>query len=339
MDILPEKNREENEIVNGNYFNGINNKNLENLIKKKKTKRKSSLIKYYKTDINNSFEKLHKIKTHKSKKMNMHKNYPATSIIKYDKNIYNSLMNIEKDNNPININEFKENKQNITFSIKPNIKQKLLKEYKEIQRLENKYRKIKIISNLYDSLEDNEEASDDEENNGSNCYLSSESKFIFIYDIVLTFFTFYSLIIIPISLARRKYYCEKEAIITMVLNYYTEIIFMIDVLFSFFRSYHYYEYKKVTNNIKIIKHYLRYGFILDFIQAIPSFTISRKICNGKKHFYKYFSKSEIIFSILLIMKFTKIFKVLNIRKNRVIQILYDKISRYYKLEKLINNLI
>ena len=60
--------------------------------------------------------------------MNMHKNYPATSIIKYDKNIYNSLMNIEKDNNPININEFKENKQNITFSIKPNIKQKLLKE-------------------------------------------------------------------------------------------------------------------------------------------------------------------------------------------------------------------
>ena len=77
---------------------------------------------------------------------------------------------------------------------------------------------------------------------------------------------------------------------------------------------------------------------MDLIEAFPSYTITSKICS-KKQLDKYFlSDSEIIFSILLIMKSLKIFKVLNNKNNKVIEILYEKIADnyYYRLNYFLN---
>ena len=125
----------------------------------------------------------------------------------------------------------------------------------------------------------------------------------------------------------------------MVFNYYTEVIFVIDIFISFFRSYCNYELKIITNNCKIITNYLRNNFILDLIEAIPSYTITRKICNIKKIDKYFLSDRQIIFSILLTMKSFKIFKVLNNKNNRIIEILYEKISNNYYSEKLMNIII
>ena len=294
-----------------------------------------------KKDINNSLERIPNLKINKKKKSSkeIQKFFPGTIIVhKNTKNIYGTLMGVEKDSSPINIIK-EEDKQNTTFSHNPKIKQKLLKEYNEAQKNEKKFRKIKIIDNLYDSLDDNEELTDEEDNDGLKLYIPSDSIFIFIFDLLIIFFSFYTLLVIPLDLAKAKFYCEKEEPLTMILKLCTEIIFILDILISFFRSHYDYEYKEITLTKKIISHYLTNGFIFDLIESFPSYTISRRICNQKHHHVINISNSEIFYSILLIIKNMKIFKSLNNKKNRVIEIVYLKVSQYYFLEKLINFLI
>jgi len=125
----------------------------------------------------------------------------------------------------------------------------------------------------------------------------------------------------------------------MIPKYFTEIIFMLDFIFSTFKSYYNYEYKKITLTKKIIKHYLKSGFALDFLEAIPSYIISRVMCNKKKCETFYLSKLEVILSILLIMKSFKIFKALSQKGNKVMEILYESISEYYYFEQLLSSII
>ena len=94
-----------------------------------------------------------------------------------------------------------------SFITRPKIKKELLKEYKEQIKLEKKYRKLKIIENLYDSSE--EESEKEDQNISLELYIDSESHFIFIFDLLIVFFTFYILIYIPLNLAERKNYIIK----------------------------------------------------------------------------------------------------------------------------------
>ena len=281
------------------------------------------------------------LKKHKKKsicKQNQ-KRFSATALIKKNSSdLITSLINIKKDNNPINSKDNEIEKHNKTFSINAKIKQRLLKDYNKDQKYEKKYRKLNIISNLYDSMDDNEESNDDE-SNGLNFHIPSDSTFIIIFDFILIIFSLYTIFFIPFSLAGRKYYCEKESNISMIPKYFTEIIFILDFIFSTFKSYYNYEYKKITLTKKIIKHYLRSGFAMDFIEAIPSYIISRVICNKKECDNFYLSKSEIILSILLIMKSFKIFKALSHKGNKVMEILYESISEYYYFEQLLSSII
>ena len=95
-----------------------------------------------------------------------------------------------------------------SFITRPKIKKVLLKEYKEQLKLEKKFRKLKIIENLYDSSE--EESAEEDQNVSLELYLDSESYFILIFDILIIFFTFYILLYIPLNLAESKSYIIKE---------------------------------------------------------------------------------------------------------------------------------
>ena len=326
----------EQQDININEKSKDNSGNLENALKKKKYS-KNTILNNIKTDINSSLERRPHLKRHKKKKITQ-RNYPFTSIIKNNNKLFKSLINNQKDNNPININENEYNKQNITFSANSGIKHKLLKEYNEMKKIEKKYRRIKKRTILYDSFEDNEDSSDDDENN-VNFYISSDSIFIFIFDLLLIFFSFYAIFFVPLELAQKKYFCEKESILSMSLKYNTEYIFILDVILSFIKSYYNYEFKKIINLKKIIKHYLRHHFIIDLIESFPSYSLTRLICEKKNNEEYYLSKSEIIISIFLILKGFKIFKILNNKNNRVIELLYEKISKYYSLEQLVDFLL
>ena len=320
-----DNNKDDNNDINkDNYKDSITRKKLFNNV----------ILTSHKTEINN----IKKFKRKNTNKLNFRK-YPATLIIKKGRNFFlKSLIKIDKDisinNNLVND---KKGIQNKSFYIKSRIKEKLLKDYNENQRYERKYRDIKKVTNLYDSLDDIEE--NDDLNEGLNFNIPSDSTFVFIFDLILVFFSFYTLFFIPLSLAKRKYFCEKEVVISMVPKYFTEIVFMMDILISFFKSYYNYELKKITLTKKIIKHYLRYGFISDLISGIPSYIISRIMCNKKKCDFSELSNIEILLSLLLILKTIKISKVLSHKKNRVIEFLYESISEFYYLEQLLNTII
>ena len=315
-----------------------NDDNFEKLLGKR-LKPKNTMIDSMKSYINNIFDKNPKAKSHKRKSLGKvnQKLYPSSEIIKPNNNLFESLMNSEQDNNPIN--EAENGKQNKTFYINLKIKKKLLKDYKEDIKAEKKYRKIKKIKNLDDSFDDNEEnSSDEEENIRYNFYISSDSNFIFFFDLLLIILSLYISFSIPLSLAIKKYFCEKENIAISFI-YLTEVIFMIDILISSVRSYYNYRYKKIVYFLKIFKHYLRTGrFFLDLLEGFPAFIITRKMCINN-YFDKYnATKLEMYLNILLILKTLKIFKVLDNQNNRVMEVLYENISEYFYLEQLVKSL-
>ena len=180
---------------------------------------------------------------------------------------------------PLNLNE-KNNKDKKeilarvgSFNKKPKIKKELLKEYNEQLKIEKKFRKLKIIQNLYDSSED--ESAEEDENVNLELYIDSESYFILIFDILIGFFTFYILLFIPINLAERKNYITEEKKIHYAFNIITEILYIFDLCICFFRTYYNFEYKKITNINEIIINYIANDFFLDFIEAFPSYIICK----------------------------------------------------------------
>ena len=321
-----------------NYNKGQNNDDNYEKLLAKRLKPKNTMIDSMKKFKNNVFDKNQKTKIHKRRsigKINQ-RIYSSSEIIKSSNNVFEALMNSENDNNPIN--EEEDNKQYKSFYLNLKIKKKLLKDYKEDIKAEKKYRRIKKIKNLDDSFDDNEECSSDEEENiRYNFYISSDSKFIFFFDLLLIILSFYVSFSIPLSLAKKKYFCEKE-LISISLVYFTEFVFIIDILITSVRSYYNFQYKKIVYSLNIFKHYLRTGFFLDLLEAFPSGIISRKMCINN-YFEKYnVTKLEIYLNIFLILKSLKIFKVLNNQKNRVMEILYENLSDYYFLEQLIKSL-
>ena len=217
---------------------------------------------------------------------------------------------------------------------KPKIKKVLLKDYKEQIRREKKYRKLKIIENLYDSSED--DSADEDQNIGLELYINSESNFILGFDILMVFFTFYLLIFIPTNLAERKNYFKQEKKINSIFNFITEILYILDLFLCFFRSYYNFEYKKITVTKEIITNYITNDFLLDLLEAFPSYIISKNFCYKNIGLNAELSGFEITITIFQILKAIKILKILNIEKNRAFELLYEKISENYFFENLLN---
>ena len=223
-----------------------------------------------------------------------------------------------------------------SFTLKPKIKTALLKDYKAQLKIEKKYRKLAITQNLFDSSF--EESGEENEDEVLDIYISSESYFILIFDILITFFTFYLLLFNPLRLAERRNYFTEQNKIFMVFNIITEILYILDLLLSFFRTYYDYEYKKINHIDKIIMNYISNDFLMDLIEAIPSYLICKIYCYKDVGFNSELSGYEIIMTIIQIIKALKILKVLsnNGNGNRAIEVLHAKIAENFFFENLFN---
>ena len=217
-----------------------------------------------------------------------------------------------------------------SFAFRPQIKKKLLRDYKDQIKREKKYRKLIIMQNLIDSSQDES----GEEDVGLELYISSESYFILFFDIIMTIFTFYLLFFIPIKLAQRKTYIAKEKIIFTLCNIITEVLYILDLIICFFRSYYNYEYKKIINTNKIIEHYLGNEFFMDLFEAFPSYIVCKNYCYKNIGVNVELSPFEISMTIFHMLKTFKILKVLRNERNRVVEILREKIAENYFFENL-----
>ena len=249
----------------------------------------------------------------------------------------------EKNNiNQNNIEKSKHNKNLDNFNIKaPSSKKNLVHKYFK----DEKYRYLKKVKLLYDSLDDHESDGD----NDIGDVLNPESKFILFFDLLIILFYFYTFFIITFNLAESKCFCPSDNKYTFndIIFYFNDLLYISDLIISFFRCYYNFEYKLIKNNILIIKNYLTGDFFFDLLEAIPVFSISKYICRKNNIYtncYIYEIPSNLMaLKMASILKSIKIFKILGSKKNQALDNFYELISENYTLERttelIINSLL
>lgn len=210
---------------------------------------------------------------------------------------------------------------------------------------EEKYRKMKKIKALYDSMDDNE--SDEDLNEGN--VLDPEKKFILFFDLFIIIFYLYTFLLGTIDLAKTKCFCSIENKITFndIIFYINDLLYILDLIISFFRGYYNFQFKLIKDNALVIKNYLTGDFYLDLIEAIPFFSINKYICLYKIHetiCYIYEMPSLFIgLKMASILKALKIIKILGAKKNQALENFFELISENYTFERvtelIINSLV
>ena len=196
-----------------------------------------------------------------------------------------------------------------------------------------KNRKIRRIKVLYDSFaEDESDENIEEEGFG----LSPESIFFDIYDCIMLICSLFSLFYVPLRLAYSKLLIDNDEYLILSMIHLSEIIYIFDLLFGFFRWYYNNELKLVKNNNMVIKNYLFGNFLFDLIEAIPFYTILKYVYLDKEN-----NKSNILFNeyhfgikILTCLKALKIFKINNRKNNRAFYFFSQKSSNDYFSERI-----
>ena len=199
---------------------------------------------------------------------------------------------------------------------------KLIKNKNEINR------KIFQVKHLYDSLEDSEE-----ENYNSceeNFFISPETKFIYIFDFIIIFCIAICIIYIPLKISFHKNTCINLNIFDIIILYFIDIIFIIDLIIGFYRGYYDNDFKLVNNTKSIINNYLSNYFLYDIISGLPC-------CSFLIHYYNnmclvYSNNNQYLFILVLCpLKLFKCFKTKN--NNKFVRSIYELLSQNYLKEK------
>ena len=195
-----------------------------------------------------------------------------------------------------------------------------------------KYRKLIKIKNIYDSMEDNE--SEEDEGDAIN----PETKPILIFDSLIIILYLYSFFILTMNLAQTKCFCSSNHCdFNDIIFYFIDLLYILDLIISFCRSFYNFEFKLIKQNNLVIKNYLTGDFFLDFLEAIPIFTINKYICyKNIQYFHCYrYEMSSIFFFIksFSVIKVLKIIKILGRKKNQALDSFLELISENYAVER------
>ena len=281
-----------------------------------------------------------------------------------EKNIQNKLIDISMEifeNKKSLINSQRSNKESSKKNSKKKIKkssQKLSQIFKDLKSKNNfqkslsiksheassflyfkeqqmeKNRKITKKKALYDSIaEDESDENIEEDGNG----LNPESIFIDVFDCFLLISSLFCLFYIPYKLAKAKLIIEDSEYIVLSMIYFSEIIYIFDLIFGFFRWYYNNEFKLVKNNYMILKNYLFGHFLFDLIEAIPFYTILKYAYLNKEQEYTHnilFNENHFAIKIFICFKALKIFKINDRRNNRAFHFLNHKFSDNYLSERI-----
>ena len=233
---------------------------------------------------------------------------------------------------------FKKNykkKRNRSFNMSEKSKKKLLQKFKnKIYKKTNE----RILT-----LNNNDTAYDDSEDNNENykgfAFLPT-SNIIFTLDLLLIIADLYTFITLPLFVAKNKDIRKRDNIILEIIHYMVDLIFLLDCIIGFFRGYYDYEMNIVRNNKLIVNRYLKKYFIIDFLQAIPLYTIIRIFMKPNKILHLGYSNAEITsITFLLFIKPFKIFKIMKRKQNKALEDFYSYLSESYYLEQLVKFLI
>ena len=178
-------------------------------------------------------------------------------------------------------------------------------------------------------LDSNDENESDEDHEQIGYLINPESTIIYIYDLLICFGVFYSLLYIPYELA--KYFCPcnfQYNLINKGINIIIDLLFIIDLVINFFHKYYEKEEKIIFHfNIKIIYKYIFGWFFIDLLSSVPINIILFFNCRNYQtliyHTYEKGSIIDILF-FLRCFKAIKIFKILSRKKNQLMTKIIEK---------------
>ena len=229
----------------------------------------------------------------------------------------NRLPTLKYDNSIKMTSDNEKNKKN-KKSLINNVKylgkkksEKIKKLNKKIKLNKERYRTLQHKKYVYDSLDD-EEFDDVEE---KNFYFEPDSIFIYIIDSIIFFTSFIELFYFPIYLAKSIF--NTGIVAKDFLFYFTDVIFIIDLIVGFFKAYYNFDEYLVKKSSLITKNYVKNWFGLDFICCIPLYSILKSFGKKKtvinncyaKCYYDY--EGNNLYYLFVLIKIFKILKVLS----------------------------
>ena len=207
------------------------------------------------------------------------------------------VQNSDFDSQNLEINKIHSNKIKKSISHEKNLISK------------DKFRYLKRNKNIYDSFDDEEYIDED-----IDFYISPDSLYVKIFDSLLFLASMIYLIFIPYFLSK-NYFFIKENNFLKTIFLIIDIIYIVDIIVNFFRSYHNFDENLVRKKREIFSHYLKTWFILDFIQAIPYYSVIyymekyMKTKNQISSVYFDYNINPILYIVLLV-KIIKVYKML-----------------------------
>ena len=177
---------------------------------------------------------------------------------------------------------------------------------------------------LYDSFDD-EECDDEEDTNG--IYISPSSAFIKIFDYIVFICSMFYLIFVPYLFSKNMILSDNYKFSRLLLII-IDFIYILDVIFNFFRPYQTFDENLIKKKTFIFLHYVKTWFFLDFIQCFPFFTLFKYLegrDNGKLSSLDYeYNRINPILYLLLLFKIIKVYKMVS--ENSTISIIEDFFS-------------
>ena len=206
--------------------------------------------------------------------------------------------------------------------------------YKKKKRKKDKFRNLFKKKILYDSFDS------EEEEEIENFFISPYNKVILIIDLLVILSTIFNMIFTPYFLSNTKCFCSPKIKYIDFIYIIIDILYIIDLIFGFFRAYHNFQFQLITNNKRIMRHYLITQFFFDLIQAIPFFSYKFFLCRESNNYInctKFNMKNtHIILILCCLFKQLKIFKIINIKKNIIYYKITIIVSHNDLTEKLLN---
>ena len=192
------------------------------------------------------------------------------------------------------------------------------------------HEKFRVLTHkkiVYDSLDD-EEVEDEEEIN--KLLIDPNSTFNILFDAILLIFTCISFIEIPLYLATSESFCRhKKITFVFSINAITEILYILDFLFAFFRAYYNFEEQLIKKYRKIFKKYIGGWFFFDLLASIPFYIINKwyePICIKSKTPKNYSAILKDLHYLLLCSKASKVVKVFT--QNQAWKLFSNRLNEY-----------
>ena len=207
------------------------------------------------------------------------------------------------------------------------------KEY--IKKMNEKiYRKIEKKNIVYDSVDDSDFF---HERDKLGFYFSSDSIFALIFDSSIFLCTTFDVIYTPFRLSLVLCFCMNFTKKINFIYYCIDLLYISDLVFSFFRTQYDKDLKAIKESEIIIKNYYTSQFILDFLVAIPIFSIISFLCKKNEDYCAEYSFSfnQTLLLFLCYLKQLKLIKVIDRKKNSSINKILNIIANKHNIEKTV----